>query len=403
MFLDSHNKSDCCGCQACVRVCGKSAIKMMRDSCGFSYPVVDESKCVNCGLCRKVCPLEESYVGQAATPDIYALSSHNREALMASSSGGMFTLLAQWIFGQGGIVYGVAFDQEFRVRHMRAESMEEASAFRTSKYVESSLSQIYESLSGDLKSGRTVLLTGTPCQIAGVKKYLAQKRIDTTLLYTCDNICHGVPSRMLWADYLDILRKKYIAPDDKILAVNMRSKHLSWKKQVMDITLEKGNLRPLLEDFSFNRFFLSLYGNRPSCFHCRFTSYKRPGDFTLGDFWNVENAGVRFDVEGGVNLVLVNTPKGQALFDQIKEGADYQSVSQKASWQPHLEYSAKPPANQARFWQDYRKAADKEAVMRRYMRGSLLTRIIRRVTPLLRKTGLYGFAGQMYRKLVLKK
>ena len=110
----------------------------------------------------------------------------------------------------------------------------------------------------------------------------------------------------------------------------MRSKRVSWKKQVMDVTLEKGNLESVMEDFSFNRFFLSLYGNRPSCFHCHYTSYKRPGDFTLGDFWNVENAGVTFDVEGGVNLVLVNTPKGQKLFDQLKGEADYQSVSKKA-------------------------------------------------------------------------
>ena len=117
----------------------------------------------------------------------------------------------------------------------------------------------------------------------------------------------------------------------------------------------------------------------------------------------MENAGVTFDVEGGVNLVLVNTPKGQKLFDQLKGEADYQSVSKKASWQPHLEYSAKPPAKQVAFWHEYTESNDKEMIMRKYMQGSFLTKVIRKVTPFLRKTGLYGFAGKMYKTLLVRK
>ena len=403
MFTENLKKSDCCGCMACANICGKSAITMKHDKCGFYYPIVDETKCVNCGLCQKVCPMEDTFTGVDASPDIYALRNRDPQILKGSSSGGMFTLLAKWVISQNGVVYGVAFDKDYKVLHMRAQSMEEASAFCTSKYVESDLSKVYVSLSQDLKSGKTVLLTGTPCQIAGVQKFLRTRHIPTDNLYTCDNICHGVPSRMLWKDYLKILKEKYIAKDDRITGINMRSKRVSWKKQVMDVTLEKGNLESVMRHPSFNRFFLSLYGNRPSCFHCHYTSYKRPGDFTLGDFWNVENAGVTFDVEGGVNLVLVNTPKGQKLFDQLKEEADYQSVSKKASWQPHLEYSAKPPAKQAAFWHEYTESNDKEMIMRKYMQGSFLTKVIRKVTPFLRKTGLYGFAGKMYKTLLVRK
>ena len=232
MFTENQKKSDCCGCMACANICGKSAITMKHDKCGFYYPIVDEDKCVDCGLCQKVCPMEDTFTGVDASPDIYALRSRDTQVLKESSSGGMFTLLAKWIFSQDGVVYGVAFDKDYKVLHMRAQSMEEAAAFRTSKYVESDLSVVYASLSQDLKSGRTVLLTGTPCQIAGVQKFLRTRRIPTDNLYTCDNICHGVPSRMLWKDYLKILKEKYIARDDRITGINMRSKRVSWKKAI---------------------------------------------------------------------------------------------------------------------------------------------------------------------------
>ena len=126
----------------------------------------------------------------------------------------MFTLLARWTLNQNGVIYGVAFDDSFSVRHMRAEDEETAWKFRTSKYVDSDISEIYAHIIDDLKNSRTVLLTGTPCQISGVCKYLKVKRINTKKLYTCDNICHGVPSRKIWEDYIKILKTKYIASDD---------------------------------------------------------------------------------------------------------------------------------------------------------------------------------------------
>ena len=156
-----------------------------------------------------------------------------------------------------------------------------AAAFRTSKYVQSDPSHIYQTICDDLANGLTVLLTGTPCQIAGVARFLEIKHADTTSLYTCDNICHGVPSPGVWKDYLEILKSKYMDTDAQITSINMRSKRVSWKKQVMDISVSKGNLLPVLEEFSFNKIFLSLFPVRPSCFHCHYTSYKRPADFTL--------------------------------------------------------------------------------------------------------------------------
>ena len=322
---------------ACSFTCPKSAITMKADECGFLYPEIDQDLCVHCNLCTRVCPLQENYTGVDAVPDIYALQNHQKNVVSESSSGGMFSMLADWTLAQGGVIYGVAFDEGFEVRHMRADSAEKAASFRTSKYVQSDPAQIYQSICSDLKDGLTVLLTGTPCQIAGVTRFLEMKHADTSRLYTCDNICHGVPSPAVWKDYLEILKTRYINSDSRITSINMRSKRVSWKKQVMDVSVSKGNLLPVLEEFSFNKIFLSLFPVRQSCFHCHFTSYKRPADFTLGDFWNVDSAGIKFDVNGGVNEVLVNTEKGQKLFAQIRENAVYQPVSKAAGWQPHLE------------------------------------------------------------------
>lgn len=405
MFLENQSRKDCCGCSACSNICSASAITMRQDKYGFYYPRLDKTKCKNCGLCEKVCPMLENYVNQEADPAIYAVRNPDKSVLMESSSGGMFTLLARWTLNQNGVIYGVAFDDSFSVRHMRAEDEETAWKFRTSKYVDSDISEVYAHIIDDLKNSRTVLLTGTPCQISGVCKYLKVKRINTEKLYTCDNICHGVPSRKIWEDYIKILKTKYIASDDEITHINMRSKKVSWREQVLDVRLKKGSVDSVISTFSFNKFFLSLYGNRPSCFHCRYTSYKRPGDFSLGDFWTGEKANLPFDIESGVNVVLVNTAKGQQLFDSLKGQFDSKSVTRQECWQPHLEYSAKPPKNRQKFWQEYLAASDseKEAVLRKYMKGSMITRIIRTLSPFLRKTGLYNLAGKMYKLLIVRK
>lgn len=403
MLTENQNKNQCCGCMTCSHICPKSAITMEQDEQGFAYPSVDKNKCIDCGLCHKVCPMEENYVGQDAVPDIYALCNKNQETLTESSSGGMFSILARWVIGQGGVIYGVAFDESFSVRHMRADSMEDAARFRSSKYVESDLTEVYAHILEDLKAGLTVLLTGTPCQISAVQKFLLQKRADCTNLYTCDNICHGVPSRKIWTDYLNILQDKYMDSNDSITYINMRSKKSGWKERAMEVRLKSGDLDEVTKDFSFNKIFSSLYANRPSCFNCKYTSYKRPSDFTLGDFWNEKSAGITFDVSNGVSEVLVNTEKGRKLFQLIKDQANCQPVSKKAAWQPHLEYAAKAPKNQAQFWEEYNSSPDKEALLRRYLEGTLMTKVIRKASPILQKTGLYSMAGKMYKVLLVKK
>lgn len=403
MFLDSGDKNQCCGCMACSQICSVSVIEMKQDEKGFFYPVLDKEKCVNCGRCRKVCPMEENFVGQTAEPDIYAVKNKKEEVLKNSSSGGMFSVLAEWVLAQNGVVYGVAFDESFTVRHMRATGKEQVLAFRGSKYVESDISEVYRSLENDLKNSLTVLLTGTPCQISAVTKYLTQRRTDTEKLYTCDNICHGVPSRKVWSDYLDILKKKYIAADDEITYIHMRSKKVSWKVKTLDIRLGSGNIDEKVNELSFNKLYETLLLHRTSCFNCKYTSYMRLADFSVGDFWNAESSQLAFDIEGGVNTVLVNTEKGRTLFETLRPFMEVENISKEAAWQAHLEYSSKKPSKYEEFWKEYNEASDKEIVICRYMKGSLLTRIIRKMSPVLRKLGLYTLAGKLYKVIIVRK
>ena len=403
MFLDNLQKENCCGCTACSQICGRNAITMRTDRKGFRYPGVNKDLCVECGLCEKVCPMMENYVGQDADPDIYAFQNKTEGILEQSSSGGMFSLIADWILSQGGVIYGAQFDDSFMVVHSRATTQEEVLKFRTSKYVESKFDEVFNTICEDLKSGNPVLVSGTPCQISAIRKYVSLRKADTTNLYLTDLVCHGVPSRKVWADYLDILKQKYMKPDDQITSVNMRSKKFSWDKQVIDIETSSGNLDIVNDDFSFNKFFLTLYCHRPSCFNCKYTSFKRPGDISLSDFWNADQARLAFNPDGGVNEVLLNTEKGVRLFEEISSAGHKQKINKRVAWQPHLEYSAKKPKNQSQFWRQYFSVDDKEVILRFYMKGSFMTRMIHQLTPVLRKTGLYTFAGSMYKRFVVKR
>ena len=403
MYWDSKAGADCCGCSACAQICGAHAIEMQMDNNGFYYPAFDAQKCVHCGRCQKVCPTQINLVGQKGNPTIYAAKCNDAQTLFESSSGGVFSILAQWIIEKGGAVYGAEFDEEFHVVHKRETTMEGVAKFRTSKYVESDVFALIPSIMKDLQEGRFVLASGTPCQISSVCRFLDEKGVDRKLLYTCDVVCHGVPSRKVWADYLSILRTKYIQPTDRVVHINMRSKKMHWKKQVLDVQLEKGNIDEVISGFSYNRLYLSTLLHRPSCFDCRYTSFQRVSDFSLCDFWNVDAVKMDVPADGGLNVVLLNTPKAKECFEWLKPSLTCQEIDQKQAWQPHLEYSTKKSAKQEEFWAEYHAAQDKEPVMRKYMEGTALVKLIHAIQPTLQKLGLFSFAGKLYKTIFAKR
>ena len=206
-MIDIKEKNNCCGCSACVQICPKQCISMAADNEGFLYPQVNSAICIDCGLCEKVCPV----INQSAPREplvVYAAKNNNEDIRLKSSSGGIFTLLAEKVIEEGGVVFGAKFDADWNVVHDYTETIEGLAAFRGSKYVQSIIGDNFKTAKQFLNNGRKVLFSGTPCQIAGLKKYL-RKEYDNLL--TVDVVCHGVPSPMVWRDYLDYKRAKRAA------------------------------------------------------------------------------------------------------------------------------------------------------------------------------------------------
>ena len=200
------NKEDCCGCSACLSICPKHAIYMKHDEKGYLYPEIRKDSCVNCGLCEKVCPLKDKEKNKKFEKIAYGVKNKDEHERAKSSSGGVFVEVAKYILNNDGVVYGVEMNNDFQVKHGRATTIEDARKFQGSKYVQSDKHSIFCMVQKDLKEGKEVLFTGTPCEVAGLKKYL-RKEYDN--LYTLDLICHGVPSSELLNAFLKGKEKYY--------------------------------------------------------------------------------------------------------------------------------------------------------------------------------------------------
>lgn len=222
-----NDPADCCGCTACASICSHDAITMQPDALGFLYPEVDADKCVECGLCEKVCAFNDKYDKSLnlPLPDAYAARHKDMNEIMKSRSGAAFVAISDYILEQGGVVYGAGYKDHFRVAHKRAITKEQRDEFRGSKYVQSDLSGVFRMVKQDLKDGYTVLFSGTPCQTSGLNSYVGKKLRDNLVLI--DIVCHGVPGPYIWRDYLTYLEKKH---NDTIVMVNFRDKSIfGWK------------------------------------------------------------------------------------------------------------------------------------------------------------------------------
>ena len=217
------DKSRCCGCTACAAVCPHDAIRMESDVLGFLYPMVDKDKCVDCGLCEKVCSFNDQYGRSENLPesDCYAARHKDMKEVETSRSGAAFVAISDWVLKQGGVVYGAGYADHFRVVHKRAVTKEERDEFKGSKYVQSDLQGVFRQVKQDLKDGRIVLFSGTPCQTAGLHSFIG-KRLRKNL-YLVDIVCHGVPAPYIWRDYLASLEKK---AGSEICWVNFRDKQM---------------------------------------------------------------------------------------------------------------------------------------------------------------------------------
>lgn len=340
----------CCGCSACASICHHKAITMRPDALGFLYPEVDESLCVDCGLCDRVCAFSDAYDRSAnlPEPDVYAARHKEMAEIEKSRSGAMFAALTDWVLAQDGAVYGAGYADHFRVVHKRATTPAQRDEFRGSKYVQSDMGSTFVEVAQDLKSGLTVLFSGTPCQTSGLASYLRLRHIDTAKLYMVDIVCHGVPSPYYWRDYLAFIERKQ---KDKVTAVNFRDKsQLGWAAHKESFTFRDGKTYTYTYTYTFYQHIMF----RHSCGVCHFTNFQRPSDVTIADFWGWQKVDETFNADDkGVSLVLVNTDKGRRLFDAVKASMHYLPSDTQACLQPNLLHPSEIHPMRDQFERDY--------------------------------------------------
>lgn len=345
------DKKNCYGCTSCYAICPHKAIIMKEDERGFKYPLVDEKKCIDCGLCVKSCP---KILGNQhkKTSSFFAVTHCNDEIRTSSSSGGVFSALAQDVIDRNGVVYGAVYDSDFNVKHIRADN-EEWKKMRTSKYVQSDIGDNFENVKADLKSGRTVLFTGTPCQVDGLNRYL--DNLDKSRLITCDLVCHGVPSPLIWRDYLELIRNE---TRNEIGKVNFRNKRdAGWHNSTLCIENSEGKV--LINESHDKSLFSLLYFShlilRPSCYFCEYSNLKRAGDISIGDYWGIEKYHPELDDNKGISLVLVNTGKGRTIIQDLEKKCAFTILCEDECMQPNLKAPAQDYGGTEAFWQTYKK------------------------------------------------
>lgn len=379
------DKADCCGCEACRQVCPKDCISMIEDKEGFLYPKVDESKCIGCNVCDSVCPVLNQDSPHRPIETLAAVKK-NENIRMESSSGGVFTALAEYVINKGGVVFGARFDDNLNVIHDYADTIEGLQKFRGSKYVQSQICDTFKQARTFLKENRLVLFSGTPCQIAGLKKFL---RKDYDNLIAVDIVCHGVPSPMVWRKYVESIspRPKGAAAgkntvsslnETSLEGVSFRDKRLGWKKFGFRFPLKAGNKAgqnsvsgsPISQeelfqyhwDNEFMQVFLRNECLRPSCYDCPAKSGKSQSDITLGDFWGIQEIHPEIDDDKGLSLILVNTEKGDRLMESTDCKVWPEDYAKALISNPAIEDSVKMPSDRSLFMNACAKYGFKKAL-----------------------------------------
>lgn len=378
----------CTGCSACSSMCPQQCIHMIRNAEGFPYPAIDHSRCTDCGLCEKVCPIvSEDHAEKGYPLEVWGAKALDDAVREKSSSGGIFSLLANLVLGSGGYVFGAAYTEDFRnVNHRMIHSMKEVQLLRGSKYMQSNLTGGgYQVVKEKLDAGAQVLFSGTPCQIKGLMAYL-QREYDNLL--TVEIICHGVPSAKLWQKYIDFLRSRKGRVFER---VNFRDKCHGWKMFGLKIEFngQKSYYRSHIRD-SYMQMFLQNLSLRPSCYRCQAKEKGSGADLTLGDFWGVRRIQPELNDDKGVSIVFVNSVRGSKAFHDIqKELACAPVTYEKAvEWNLAASQSVREPALRSAFFRDMDRMTFPELAGKYVKRAPLKDHVRLLLIIILRKAGL---------------
>ena len=346
MKMIDIQKKQCTGCAACADVCSKNCIDMSLDSEGFRYPKVNSLTCVNCDLCKSVCPALNG-AEYDTLAETYAVKSNDEKVRFESSSGGAFSQIAKYILNNGGIVFGAAFDDDWTVHHIAVDSEGDLRLLRTSKYTQSRMHGIYRQVKKKLKEGYKVLFTGTPCQVNALKLFLKEDYDNLTLV---DFICHGVPSETVWKKYTD-----FISAGKTIQNINFRDKPESWSRYSVTVGFDdESKYSCTFNSDPYMKLFLSDYILRPACYNCPSKTPNRSSDITLADLWGAREIKDNIDDDKGLSMVILNTDKGKRVFESVSDSVTAEKIdySKAIAHNPSAVHSVGIPKNRDKVLND---------------------------------------------------
>lgn len=392
-MIEIVDKKECTGCSACFSACPEKSIVMEEDNDGFYYPEVNHEKCTKCSLCINICPVINVPVIDNSL-NAYACINNDEALRMQSSSGGIFTAIANEILDRKGVVFGAAFDENFNVTHQFVGSYEGLQKLRGSKYVQSQINTSYLKTKNFLEQGRLVLFSGTPCQIAGLKSYL-QREYEN--LFCVDFICHGVPSPKVWTKYVAFRSECASSSPQRI---SFRRKDYGWKRFSVSFLFKNDTeyLNNLWDDI-YMRTFLKNISLRASCYSCKFKTIHRQSDITLADFWGISNILPDMHDDKGTSLILVNNEKGKSLFNTIKDKVQDKEVNinEAIKYNSSAVKSAMPHPARAEFFRDLDHLPFDKLVYK-YCSDPISTRIKNYIKIFLQKVGLLNITKKLLGK-----
>ena len=389
-------KQDCCGCTACSNVCSKNAIKMVADAEGFLYPKINADLCNNCGLCEKVCPIINKVNETVTKQHGYVVQNKDSKVLKESTSGGAFTAIAEYVIKKGGIVFGAAFDNDFRVIHTSAESVSDLRKFRNSKYVQSDPNDTFRQVRSILKTGRLVCYSGTPCQIEGLKSFLIN---DYENLITIDVVCHAVPSPLIWEKY-----KSLFTDEGGITKAAFRDKtHYGYEYSQMAMDTKKQHYHQGVETDPFLRAFFSDLSDRPSCYSCAFKKRYRESDVTIWDCFEPDKFDKKLDNNAGVTRILTHSDKGVKMISGILDSFYYTKVSadKLVEGVNEMYHSVSMNPRRKEFFVDA-QSMENRAFFEKYFPDTPKVKVERFVRHISEKMGIYKIVKKTAKKLLRK-
>ena len=349
--MEICERSKCTGCSACVNVCPKDAISFEKNEKGFFYPHIDETKCVECGRCRKACHINND-IELNVVKDKYLFRNGDFAIRRKSSSGGAFMPIASKVVQEGGTVFGAEFGDKLYIQHNSYNDDQQIQKFSTSKYVQSDLRDSFSKVQSLLKEGKKVLFSGTPCQVSGLKSFLKVVNCPTENLITVDFVCHGTGSPKFWEDCLKFYEKKY---KSEVVGANFRGKPRPGKLQNLALTFANGKKfnAPSANMEVYLYHFLKDYILRDGCFSCKYSNVDRVSDITMGDCYRPGTALSYLDDGFGLSQVMVNTEKGREFVESFKSSGELVQVDVNEYIQPNQKRPTKKPASYDSFWKAY--------------------------------------------------